>query len=246
MDIWMVLAVLCAYFVKGMCGFANTLVFSTILSFRESNLNISPVELLTGYPSNVLIAFRERKSLSLRICLPLSAMVVAGSVPGAFLLKNGDVGWVKILFGFAVAGIGAELYVREQKGTEKKGKSSPVALGILGLLSGLLCGLFGIGALLAAYVGRTTQDNSAFRGNLCIVFLVENTFRVLLYARLGILTWEICKTSLCLMPFMLAGLGAGIFFTGKCSERSVRRAVVWLLMASGVFLVWSNMSFLFQ
>ena len=90
------------------------------------------------------------------------------------------------------------------------------------------------------------QDNSAFRGNLCIVFLVENTFRVLLYARLGILTWEICKTSLCLMPFMLAGLGAGIYFTGKCSERSVRRAVVWLLMASGVFLVWSNMSFLFQ
>ena len=121
MDIWMVFAVLCAYFVKGMCGFANTLVFSTILSFRESNLNISPVELLTGYPSNILIAFRERKSLSLRICLPLSAMVVAGSVPGAFLLKNGDVGWIKILFGFAVAGIGAELYVREQKGTGKKG-----------------------------------------------------------------------------------------------------------------------------
>lgn len=241
MDVWMVIAVLCAYFVKGMCGFANTLVFSTILSFRESNLNISPVELLTGYPSNVLLAVRERKSLSLKICLPLSLMVVAGSIPGAFLLKNGDVGWVKVFFGVAVTGVGVELFLREWKGTGKKGKNSPALLVLLGVLSGLLCGLFGIGALLAAYVGRTTEDNSAFRGNLCIVFLVENTFRILLYAQLGILTWEICQASLCLMPFMFSGLAAGVLCSKRCGERLVRRAVVALLAVSGIVLVLSNL-----
>lgn len=48
LDFWMIFAVLCAYFVKGMCGFANTLVHSTILSFRENNINITPVEFLVG------------------------------------------------------------------------------------------------------------------------------------------------------------------------------------------------------
>lgn len=43
------LAALAAFFIKGLCGFANTLVFTTILSFSPAiNRNISPVELLLG------------------------------------------------------------------------------------------------------------------------------------------------------------------------------------------------------
>ena len=44
-----------AYFIKGLCGFANTLVFTSILSFGTSNANISPVDLLLGYPVNTLL-----------------------------------------------------------------------------------------------------------------------------------------------------------------------------------------------
>ena len=69
--IWMIVATLCAYFVKGLCGFANTLVFSTILSVGVDNINISPVELLLGYPSNVIISWKERKSVIWQFCIPL-------------------------------------------------------------------------------------------------------------------------------------------------------------------------------
>lgn len=242
MDIWMIFAVICAYMVKGMCGFANTLVFSTILSFQRSNINISPVELLVGYPSNVVIAVKERHALSAKVYLPLSLMVIAGSIPGAFLLKNGDTRWIKILFGFAVAGIGIEMISRERKMNqqEKGRKNSPAVLGIIGILSGLLCGLFGIGALLAAYVGRTTDTNSAFRGNLCIVFLVENTFRIFLYSGLGILNGEVCSMALGLMPFMVVGLAAGMILAKICSEKLVKQAVIVMLILSGISLVVSN------
>ena len=47
------IAAFTAYFVKGLCGFANTLVFTTILSFGTANASISPVDLLLGYPANV-------------------------------------------------------------------------------------------------------------------------------------------------------------------------------------------------
>ena len=55
--IWLMIAALCAYFVKGLCGFANTLVFTTILGFTMDNINISPLEVLLGYPTNVILAW---------------------------------------------------------------------------------------------------------------------------------------------------------------------------------------------
>ena len=48
MTMW-VIATFVAFFVKGVCGFANTLVFTSILSYGTANANISPTELLIGY-----------------------------------------------------------------------------------------------------------------------------------------------------------------------------------------------------
>ncbi len=111
--VWWIVATLFAFFVKGLCGFANTLVFNTILSFGNSNVNISPVELVLGYPTNVILVWRERKSIKWRICLPLSLMVIVGCIPGALFLKNADVGIVKIVFGFVIILIGLEMLLRE-------------------------------------------------------------------------------------------------------------------------------------
>ena len=59
----MIPAVICAYLVKGMCGFANTLVFSTMMSFTANNVQISPLELVVGYPSNLILTVKNRKQL---------------------------------------------------------------------------------------------------------------------------------------------------------------------------------------
>ena len=235
MDYFMIGAILCAYIVKGICTFANTLVFSTILSFRTNNINITPVELIAGYPSNILIAWKERKSLATKVWLPLSVLVMAGSIPGTFLLKSVDATIIKVIFGFLVVMIGIEMFIREyQKVTQK---SSPAILGIIGVISGLLCGLFGIGALLAAYVSRTTSNSSSFRANLCLVFVIENTFRIIIYSLTGILSGPILKTGILLIPFMFAGLWIGMFLAGKLNENTVKKVVIIMLILSGLSLV---------
>ena len=61
--IWWIAATICAFFVKGLCGFANTLVFTTVMSFGMSNRNISPVELLLGYQRHLMHHLLE-------LCLP--------------------------------------------------------------------------------------------------------------------------------------------------------------------------------
>lgn len=80
MSLWFI-AAFTAYFVKGLCGVANTLIFTTILSFVAVNANISPVDLLLGYPANLILTCKNRRSLDTKVFLPLAILVLAGSIP---------------------------------------------------------------------------------------------------------------------------------------------------------------------
>jgi len=58
---WWVVATCAAFFVKGLCGFTNGLVFTTILSFTTDNVNISPISLVIGYPPNFTNGLEKQK-----------------------------------------------------------------------------------------------------------------------------------------------------------------------------------------
>lgn len=231
---WMMFAAVCAYFVKGLCGFANTLVFSTILSFSTNNVNISPVELVLGLPSNIMISYKERKSVQWKVCLPLSGLVLLGDIPGILLLKNTNTQVIKGIFGFVIIAIGVEMLLREYIGKTKK---SQLLLITIGILSGILCGLYGIGALLAAYMGRVTDNSSSFKGNLCIVFLIDNLFRLVMYGVTSIITLATLKQSVILFPFMALGLFLGMKGSSFLDEKKIKKLVIIMLILSGVSLI---------
>lgn len=236
--IYWIIATLCAFFVKGLSGFANTLVFTSILSYGTANINISPVELILGYPTNLIISWKERKHIDPKVCIPLSVMVIVGSIAGVIFLKKADIRLVKIIFGILVIIVGIEMLLREL--SKKEARKSKVLLTIIGVLSGFLCGLYGVGALLGAYIGRTTHDANAFKANICTVFIVENTFRIILYSIYGIITIASLKKALILSPFMLAGLFAGMYCADKINEKTVKKIVIILLIISGVSLILLN------
>lgn len=237
--IYWFLAAFLAFFVKGLCGFANTLVFTTALSFTTVNAAISPVELLLGYPSNAIIAYKERSAIRWRICLPLCVLVLAGSIPGVLFLKSADARLVKTVFGAVIVLIGLENLLRELH--PAKAHQSGVILAVIGFLSGILCGLYGVGALLGAYLSRVTENSRAFKANLCIVFLADNSFRIVLYALWGLLTHDVLRRALLLAPCMLAGLWLGMRCSRVLDERIAKRVVVAALIVSGLALVISNL-----
>ena len=238
MYLW-VLAAFAAYFVKGLCGFANTLVFTSILSFGAPNANISPVDLLLGYPANMNLIRKNRKHLNPKVYLPLAALVLAGSIPGALLLKNVDAGAIKLMFGAVVVLLGLEMLARTWKNGSTR--ASRPLLVLIGVTAGMLCGLFGVGALLAAYVGRVTEDGDSFKANLSAVFLADNTFRILLYGALGLLKLDTVKSALLLFPFALLGLLAGDWCSRRMDETPARRITSLLLVLSGISLILSNL-----
>ena len=238
MYLW-IIATVVSYFIKGLCGFANTLIFTSILSFGAANANISPVDLLLGCPANLIITWKNRKKLAPRVYLPLTVLVLAGSIPGAFLLKNADVRVIKLIFGVVVVALGAEMLSREY--SRKKARASMPVLVIIGLAAGVLCGLFGVGALLAAYVSRVTEDSSSFKANISAVFIADNTSRIILYSVLGLLTLDTLKFALLLIPFVLLGLFAGIKCSSYMDEKLVKKITSVLLILSGISLILRNL-----
>ena len=237
MYLW-IIATVVAYFIKGLCGFANTLVFTTILSFGTPNVNISPIDLLIGYPTNLILTWENRKKLDSKFYLPLIALVIIGSIPGVFMLKNVNTSIIKLIFGVVVIVLGLEMLLREY--SKDSGKSSRILLAIIGVASGVLCGLFGVGALLAAYVSRVTDDSQSFKANISAVFIVDNTFRIILYSTLHILTLDTLKRGLILIPFVLIGLIAGMKCSSIMNKNLARKVTAVLLVISGISLVVKN------
>ena len=169
----------------------------------------------------------------------LAALVLAGSVPGALLLKHVDARAIKVVFGAVIVLLGAEMLLRErQKG---KLRSSKLLLVLIGVLAGVLCGLFGVGALLAAYVSRVTDDQNGFKANISAVFVAENTFRIVLYSCLRLITPETLRTALLLLPFALLGLWIGMRSSARLNEKTAGRLVAVLLVLSGVSLIVKNL-----
>lgn len=146
---------------------------------------------------------------------------------------------IKLVFGVVVVGLGAEMLSREY--SKKSIRSSRMVLAIIGVLAGVLCGLFGVGALLAAYVNRVTEDGGSFKANISAVFIVDNTFRIFLYHMLGLLTFDTVKSALILIPFAFAGLFAGITFGNHVDEKNVRKITSVLLVLSGISLILKNL-----
>ena len=237
--IYWIIAILAAFFVKGLCGFANTLVFTSILSFGVSNSSISPVELLLGYPTNFILAWKERKSIRWEICLPLALLVVVGTIPGVFFLKSANVSSIKVLFGAIIVLIGAEMLWSDANGS--RFKQSKFLLILIGILSGILCGLYGVGALLGAYLGKVTNDSHSFKANICTVFVIENTLRIVLYTVWGLLTFDVLRQAVVLLPFMLIGLGSGMLSGKFLDEKIVRKLVIVMLIVSGAALILTNL-----
>ena len=105
----------------------------------------------------------------------------------------------------------------------------------------MLCGLYGVGALLAAYVNRVTEDSGAFKANMCAVFIIENMMRIGIYAVTGIITLDTIKHAVILMPFMLIGLFLGIKSSSVLDEHLAKKVVTIALIISGAAMIFDNL-----
>ena len=227
-----------AFFIKGITGFGNTLVMGSLFSFVVPNTVTTPVDLLMSIPTNGWMAWRERKDISLRAAIPLAILMVVGLIPGAFLLKMGEDRLLRGLLGLVIVGMALQIAMKKESSQDRK--HNPLKLVLIGLVSGILAGIFGIGALVAVYFNKTTSNKQEFRSNTCFVFFVENIFRVTLYLGMGILNKEIFLLTAKLLPAVVMGMFLGRKVDKYVNEEKMKWAVVVLLVLSGGALFVRN------
>ena len=69
------------------------------------------------------------------------------------------------------------------------------------------------------------------------MFVIENSFRIILYCLYGIITLASIKKAVILMPFMLIGLLAGMFSAKIIDDKIVKKIVIVMLIISGLALI---------
>ena len=239
MPLWM-LAVLVGYFIKGVAGIGNTLVVTSAMSYTRTNAEITPVELLLCVPTNLVVTWVYRRHINWKLAIAPMCMVLAGDVLGVLLLKNVDVTAMKMVFGVVLNLLSVEQLWRELRG--KPGKAAhPALMLMLGISAGVLCGMFGVGALLAAYLSRVTTDDMTYKGTMSVIFTVENAFRIVAYSVTGLLTTASLINAAMLLPFMGLGLFLGIRLSSRMNARTMRIIIGAMLLISGIPLVLAGL-----
>ncbi|MDR1630782.1 MAG: sulfite exporter TauE/SafE family protein [Oscillospiraceae bacterium] len=226
--------VFAAFFIKGMSGFADGLIYSSAMSFRHSNAELTPVALLLSTPANIVLAVKERKHLVLKQALPLTLFVLLGQIPGTLFLKAGNQYILKIIMGAVIILIGIEALLRGRKtGQTVKGAENKPLMVFVGVGTGVLCALYGIGIFLTAYVSRTAKNVHELRGNLGFVFAAESLLRIVFYSFAGLITQDVLWHAAGLVPAMLAGFWVGGRVSTHIKEETMRKIVYVLLILMG-------------
>ena len=238
MVLW-IAAALIAGFIKGLCGVGDAPVFSSIMSFAANNIDISPVSVIPSLPTNFFIAWKNRKSLKKKIWMPMALLLIAGTIPGTFVLKNADTGRLKLFFGFFIIFVGALMLYNEL--SSRKIKPSKWLLLAVGVISGLSSGLFGIGVMLVVYITMTTDDMSSFKGNICAIFAAENFVRVIMYLLHGMFTPSVMTHAALITPVQFAGVFLGLKAASFLDERRAKLIVMSVLIFSGIMIVITNL-----
>ena len=216
------------------------MVFTTLLSFGNSIVHISPIVLLLNYPSNLIMIWNGRKQIDFKVCLPLCAMVIIGIIPGTIFFKNADISLLEIIFGLFVVLIALDMLIGKRKPVQS-GQKIGWKMGLLGILAGFVCGFCGIGVLVGAYISKVTDNARSFKANACIVYFVADSIKIIMFACLGVLTMDILWQTLMLIPISMLGLWLGMKSSNILNESIAKKIVLVMLILSGLALVFNNL-----
>jgi uncharacterized membrane protein YfcA len=230
------LVLVIAQIVYVMFGFGSGLIAvgGLALLFPEIK-DVVVVLLLVNLPAELWVCWRSREEISWRPIAILGVGIGIGIPLGAVVLRQSDPRFILTILGWFLMLVGL-VFLRLPSG----GRFKPPAWAgpPVGLLSGLLTGLFGTGGPpLIIWYHLTAAGKSAFRGNLMTIFLLMTFVRVPSYLVGGLITAPRLWSTLLVLPAVLFGAWLGHRLHIRISETAFRRLVSALLFALGLVQV---------
>jgi uncharacterized membrane protein YfcA len=231
----LILAVAEAVYV--LLGFGAGLIAVGLLALLLPELRDAVVILLlVNLPAELYIVRTSWREISWRGVLILFAGVAIGIPLGSWLLRWGDPAFLLTVLGVFLVTVGSIFVVSpSRRGRDHRPWVAPP----VGLLSGVLTGLFGTGGPpLVLYYQLGGADKTAFRSHLMAIFLLMTVVRVPSYAALGLVTAPRLWSALAVMPAVLFGAFIGNRIHLSLEEGTFRRLVSGALVVIGLLLLF--------
>ncbi len=236
-----VLGALCAGFVTGLAGFGTGL---TALAFWLHVVEPAVAAALVAICSVVAqlqSLYTVRREMVWRRVWPFLLGGVAGVPLGVGLLRMVDSRTLKVVVGLLLVGYaGTTLGFRRFPTVARGGRLADGAVGFGGGVLGGLAGLSGpLSTIWCALRGwKPDAQRAVYQPyNLAILALVLGA-----YATQGVLTGLVWGLGLACLPATLIGVHVGLRQYSRVNDRQFRYLVLWLLLASGLFLTASNLA----
>jgi uncharacterized membrane protein YfcA len=217
-------------------GFGAGLVAVGALALIVSDVrDVVVLLLLVSLPAEVFVVVSSWREIAWRRVAALMVGIGAGIPVGAMALGRFEPGVLLSMLAVVLAVIGVA-FLRTPVRTVIRWPRW--AVGPIGLVSGLLTGLFGTGGPpLVVFYQLSGVTKGEFRGNLMAIFLLMTLVRVPSYAAVGLITEPRLWSGLTLLPAVIVGAWLGNRVHLRIDEDRFRRVVSVALVAMGVLLV---------
>lgn len=223
-------------FTSGLTGFAAGLVVSGVWLHVITPLQTAVLIAAYGVVNQSYGIWKVRHALRWRRILPFLAGGVVGVPLGAYLLTYIDPAHLRVGVGVLLVLYGA--YNLARPTLEPITSNAPTDVGV-GLLNGLLGGLTGLGGVISTiWVQLGGGPKDAQRAIFQPVLFMTMTMTTLTFAASGYLfESDILRLFLIGLPALLLGLWVGVTVYGKLDDAAFRKAILILLLVSGLSLV---------
>jgi uncharacterized membrane protein YfcA len=191
--------------------------------------------LLVNLPAELWVVRSSWQRISWRGVLAIFIGVALGTPLGTSLLRWGDARFLLIVLGAFLVAVGAAfLFINDCR----EHQMPRWAAGPVGVVSGVLTGLFGTGGPpLILYYRLQGVDKTAFRGNLMAIFLLMTAVRVPSYVAFGLVTAPRLWSALVVLPAVVLGAVIGNSIHLRIEENTFRRLVSAALLVIGLLLL---------
>ena len=214
-------------------GFAAPLIAVPILLFVLSLQDAVSLMSIFLFLFSIHFVYKHRHEMDRKVILQLGSGTVIGMPIGIYLLKVGNPVILKKLFGAVILLYVGHYYMKKRK-IEVFNR-----LGFLfGLIGGIFSGLYSNGSpLYVTYINNKLESATTIRSTIIGILAVGNLLRVPLLLGASVLTTELLKTSLFILPTFFISIYVGQKLYHRINEDSFRHTVMIFLVLTAFSLI---------
>jgi uncharacterized protein len=205
---------------RGFSGFGAALIFVPLASRLIGPHQASPVLLIADAIVALPLIWSAWGKAEKRDVALMAVGGLIGAPLGTWILKTGDT----LTLRWLIAGLTAAMLALLLSGWRYHGKPKPALTIGVGSISGLFSGIAQIGGppVVAYWLGQNARAD-VMRASTILFFAFGSATSMVSYGVAGLLTYDVAKLALMVLPFFALGLWLGTRMFRLASEQTFRR-----------------------